>query len=110
MSRQNAPTTIEKFVSTHLSQIAVEPYVPPGAAHSSADRASDSLAAGARLSGGTSSAGFGAFGRGAIVFVCGMAVGYVLSNQPEVFPLQAKTPDPGVGGAGLRIDYDLRHH
>jgi hypothetical protein len=52
---------------------------------------------------------FGAFGRGAVVFVCGMAVGYVLSDQPEVFPLQAKTPDRGVGAAGLRIDYDLRH-
>ena len=105
MSRQNAPTTIEKFVSAHLSRIAVESYVPPGGAHSSAERAPDPGAGG--MSGKTS---FSAFGRGAIVFVCGMAVGYVLSDQPEIFPLQAKTPERGVGAAGLRIDYDLRHH
>ena len=107
MSRQNAPTTIEKFVTAHLSRIAVESYVPPGAAHASPERASDPLAETGRLSGKTS---FSAFGRGAIVFVCGMAVGYVLSDQPEIFPLQAKTPERGVGAAGLRIDYDLRHH
>jgi hypothetical protein len=107
MSTQNAPTTIEKFVSTRLSQITVEPYAPAGPPPSSLERASTAIAAGGGLSRKIS---FGAFGRGAIVFACGMAVGYVLSEQPEIFPLQAKTPDRGAGAAGLRIDYDLRQH
>jgi hypothetical protein len=107
MSTQNAPTTIEKFVSAHLSQIAVEPYAPPGPPRSSLERASNPMGASGSLPRMLS---FGAFGRGAIVFICGMAVGYVLSNQPEVFPLQAKTPERGAGAAGLRIDYDLRQH
>jgi hypothetical protein len=106
MSRQNAPTTVEKFVRTHLSQIATEPYAPPGPARSSLEGVPSATAAADGLS---RKMWFGAFGRGAVVFVCGMAVGYVLSDQPEVFPLQAKTPDRGVGAAGLRIDYDLRH-
>jgi hypothetical protein len=106
MSRQNAPTTVEKFVRAHLSQIATEPYAPPGPARFSSERAPGATAEADGLSRKMS---LGAFGRGAVVFVCGMAVGYVLSDQPEVFPLQAKTPDRGVGAAGLRIDYDLRH-
>jgi hypothetical protein len=109
MSRQNAPTNVEKFVRMHLSQIATEPYAPPGPARSSLERPSCATAAADGLSRKMSFGAFGAFGRGAVVFVCGMAVGYVLSDQPEVFPLQAKTPDRGVGAAGLRIDYDLRH-
>lgn len=107
MFRQNAPTTIEKFASRHLSQIAVEPYAAPAPPRSSVERVSNATAVAGGLSRQMS---FGAFGCGAIVFVCGMAVGYVLSDQPETFPLQAKTPDRGAGAAGLRIDYDLRHH
>jgi hypothetical protein len=112
MSRQNAPTNVEKFVRMHLSQIATEPYAPPAPARSSLERPSRATAAADGLSRKMSFGvfgAFGAFGRGAVVFVCGMAVGYVLSDQLEVFPLQAKTPDRGVGAAGLRIDYDLRH-
>ena len=103
----NAPTTIEKFVSAHRSQITAEPYAPTGLPRSSLERTSDPSGAAASLPRKIS---FSAFGRGAIVFICGMAVGYVLSNQPEVFPLQAKTPERGAGAAGLRIDYDLRQH
>jgi hypothetical protein len=107
MSTQNAPTTIEKFVSTHLSQITAEPYAPAGSPRSSLERSSNPIAAAGGLSRKIS---VGAFGRGAIVFICGMVAGYVLSNQPEVFPLQAKTPELGGRAAGLRIDYDLRQH
>jgi hypothetical protein len=46
-------------------------------------------------------------GRGALVFVCGIAVGYLLSAQSEV-SVQAKASQPAFGAARLRIDYDLR--
>jgi hypothetical protein len=104
MSKQNAPTTIEKFVSTHLAQIAVQAYSPPGMPQA-ARRQASAPAPAARLSRNKS---FVWVGRGALVFVSGMAVGYLLSAQSEVSSVQAKASQPAFGAARLRIDYDLR--
>jgi hypothetical protein len=99
---KNAPTTIEKFVSTHLAQIAVEAYSAPGMRQPTRSKA---LAPAPDVAQKKS---FVVLGRGALVFVCGMAVGYLLSAQSEVSPLQAKATQPAFGAARLRIDYDLR--
>ena len=100
---KNAQTTIERFVSTHLSDIAGEPYVPPTASKASLD----TVASSATVPTGRSS--FRVLGRALIVFVCGVAVGYVLSTQPDFSPAQAKAASR-FGASGLRIDYDLRHY
>jgi hypothetical protein len=94
---KNAQTTIEKFVSTHLSNIAVEPYVPPAR--------SEGVASASTPTAGKPS--FRVLGRALIVFVCGVAVGYLLSTQPDFSPVQAKAASR-FGASGLRIDYDLR--
>ncbi|MGZ5092009.1 MAG: hypothetical protein ACXWCY_02690 [Burkholderiales bacterium] len=101
---KNAPTTIEKFVSTHLAQIAVEAYSAPGMPQAARPKA----LASAREAGLLRKKSVVLLGRGALVFICGMAVGYLLSAQSEVSPLQAKATQPAFGAARLRIDYDLR--
>ena len=99
---KNAPTTIEKFVSTHLAHIAVEAYSAPGMPQAARPKAL------APEAGPLRKKSFVLLGRGALVFVCGVAVGYLLSAQSEVSPLQAKATQPAFGAARLRIDYDLR--
>jgi hypothetical protein len=101
---KNAQTTIERFVSTHLSDIAVEPYVPPAASEAIVDTVDRS--ANAPLAERSS---VRVLGRALIVFVCGVAVGYLLSTQADLSPVQAKAASR-FGASGLRIDYDLRHY
>ena len=101
---KNAPTTIEKFVSAHLARIAVEPYVPPHMRQADTRYASAGVPA-ARSSRSTT---LRVLGRAALVFICGMAVGYLISDQPDASSLGVKGTNPGYGASGLRIDYDLR--
>ena len=101
---KNAQTTIEKFVSTHLSDIAVEPPMRPAASEATVHPVAGSATA--SIAGRSS---VRVLGRALVVFVCGVAVGYLLSTQPDFSPVQAKAASR-FGASGLRIDYDLRHY
>ena len=100
----SAPTTIEKFAAAHLSHITVEPYgkVPPAAQGAAVRPSALSTELGNRR--------FGLLGRAVVVFMCGMAAGYLLSGAPHFSPVGATQARSGFAPSSLRIDYDLRHH
>ena len=103
---KNAPTTIEKFVATRLGDRPEDGYARP--AIFQAQPAEESDTARAEIH---SRKSFGGVGRALLVFVCGVLVGYLLSVQAELSPLQARHIEPAAfTPTGLRIDYDLRHY
>lgn len=98
-------TTIERFVQRHLSQEGVNHRVSDVSAQADARRPINRLAAGVGLS---RKARFAVFGYSAIVFMCGVALGYVVRDDP-VPTSSAAVIHSEYGAERLRIDYDLRY-
>jgi hypothetical protein len=100
MNYYDGPTTIERFVATHLTHGRVEPHLSPPASetHDLSDRAQPEAL--------QPKASFAALAWATTLFACGVAVGYLISDYPQASPLSAHISEPG-NGAMLRIDYDL---
>src|SRR2546423_14088509 len=104
MSTSSAPTTIERFVATHLPQTSVDPRANYEMPLSGTPR---------RVSVPATSAGRAytqwlfMFSYAAAIFVSGVTVGYAVRDHRElttVHALNAAARDP----SRLRIEYDLR--
>ena len=100
MNHYDGPTTIEKFVATHLAHGRVEPHLSPAAIQ--AGVASDSAPPEAPQP----KASLAALAWATTLFACGVAVGYLVNDRPQASPLSAHISEPA-DGAMLRIDYDL---
>jgi hypothetical protein len=100
MNYYNRPTTIERFVATHLTHARVEPHLSPAITEvqdASGEPRSEAV---------QPKASFAALAWATTLFACGVAVGYLISDYPQASPLSAHISEPG-DGAMLRIDYDL---
>ena len=100
MSYYDGPTTIEKFVATHLAHRRVEPHLGPAAIGTQAPSESTPLTE------QQPKASFAALAWASTLFACGVAVGYLMNDHPQASPLSAHISQPA-DGAMLRIDYDL---
>jgi len=103
MSMTIAPTTIERFVATHLTHESTEQYVH----HELPESMQRLLGTPAPSSRRAYTQWLFMFSYAAAIFVCGAAVGYAMRDHSEVstiHPLTTTAREPG----RLRIEYDLR--